>query len=646
MAESTDPNVEHIEGNHATATQAAPPRSRKRELLIRSIIVMVLVAPLLVTAAFMWSLWDPSHYLHNVKMAVVNEDAGTQKDGKDVNFGQDVAQGLVDTEYMNFTEMSAEDANQGLRNGEYMVVLSIPKDFSKQITTVIDDKPVQPTVVISYDDQYGTNTPLLTSGLIPNIQKGIATGIAESYSQEILGGMNKLGAGLKQAADGAKQLDDGASQLKAGTEKGVDGAKQLKDGTSQLASGSAQLDSGMSQLVDGTGQLGDGAAQIDAGVGELTGKVIPLLQQASQVVDTIKPIADNLDAIGMHAEAQQIRDRIAVLDTSNPQALANQLAKLKDGTAQMSYNLNDPSAPYLSGVLQLKDGSTQLASGAARLDEGMGQMLDGTYQLNDGVGQLKDGTSQLNTGLSEGAKQAPEIKNIPASSHQIAVPVSYEEDYRHAVQELTDEHDPTSKVLSGGVTMILILVFGYLMMALVSMLAPHILGARKHTSAVGAVLAGFAVVGIVNAVLLALLTAAGMAAGFEMLHAGAYALALVLIAAHGTSIFQFLRVAFGKLAGGALALGFFAYGVFTFGGVWPIDLTPAPMRALHDIHPMTYAKNVFVRTVDGNFDSTYSIGVAVLIITTLIFLGLSIIARKRQIQKVANAQHTAELLHT
>ncbi len=623
-----------------------PSPSRKRALLIRSIIVTVLVAPLLVTAAFMWSLWDPSHYLQNVRMAVVNEDAGTQKDGQKVNFGDDVLEGLLNTSYMNFTELPATEANDGLRDGDFMVVLSIPKDFSQEVASVIDEHPKQPEVVISFNDQYGTNTPLLTSGLVPGIQKGIAKGIAEGYSSEILGGMNRLGEGLKKAADGAQQLDDGAAQLKAGTEKGVDGATQLKDGSAQLSDGASRLDQGMGQLLDGTSQLGDGAAQIDAGVGQLTDKVIPLLKQAGTTVEMLKPLADQLETLGLQAQAQEIRDRIAVLDTSNPDALANQLAKLKDGTAQMSYNLNDPSAPYLQGALQLKDGSSQLAAGAARLDNGMGQLLDGTHQLDAGVAKLKDGTSQLDAGLSEGAQQAPEIKDIEASSHQIAVPVAYEEDYRHAVQELIDEHDPTSKVLSGGVTMILILVFGYLLMALVSMLAPHILGTRKHASTLVAVLAGFAVVGAGNTALLWLLTGAGMAAGFHIAHLGAYFLAMVLIAAHGTSIFQFLRLAFGRLAGGALALGFFAYGVFAFGGVWPIQLTPAPMRAMHSLHPMTYAKDVFVRTVDGNFDGTYYTGVVVLVVSTIVFIGLSVFARNYKLNKAEEHTHTPELQHT
>ncbi|QNQ90778.1 hypothetical protein GP475_09080 [Corynebacterium poyangense] len=614
---------------------AAPAPRNPRRIFFRVVLILVLVAPLLVAAAFMWSLWDPSHYLKDVKLAVVNEDTGADQDGKHVNFGDDVVNGLMNTDYLNFEQVSAEEADTGLRDEDYMVVLSIPRNFSQEVATVVDPQPHQAEVVISYNDHYGTNTPLLTSGLVPGIEQGVQKGISEGYAAKILGGINQLGAGLNKAAGGAKQLDDGMTQLKDGTSKAVDGTAQLKDGTEQMRDGSARLDDGMSQLVSGTGQLGEGSAKIDDGVGQLTGKLIPLLQQAGGVAAQLRPVVDSLERAGLHEQAENIRQQISVLDSGNPEAMVNKLQQLKDGTALMRYNLNDPSAPYLSGVLQLKDGTAQLRDGAVRLDDGMGQMKDGAHQLDDGARRLKEGTSLLNSGLADGAAKAPQIRNIESSSQQIAVPVNYSEDYRHPVQTLSDVHNPTSKVLSQGVTLILILVFGYLAMALVSMLAPHILGIYRHKGAAKPVLAGFALVGLVNLIIMGLLTWTGMSLDFHPSRPWAYALAIFMIATNGTACFQMLRVVFGQLVGAAFSLGFFAYGVFCFGGVWPSQLTPGPLRALHAFHPMSYARDAYIRAVDANIDSVYYRGIIVLGMFTLCFLGISIYARSIQLARLA-----------
>ncbi|WP_151528709.1 MULTISPECIES: YhgE/Pip family protein [Corynebacterium] len=616
-----------------------PLYGRKRRVAIRSGIVLVLVAPLLVAAAWMWSMWDPSHFLDEVQIALVNEDEGTIQDGQQVNFGDDIEKGLVETSYLNVDSISAEAASTGMKESVYVATISIPRDFSHRVATVIDDQPHQAEVVISYNDHYGTNTPLLTAGLIPGIQAGIQAGITEGYSSEILAGMNQLGDGLHEAANGAVQLDDGAAMLKDGMEQGIDGAHQLKDGTTQVRDGAAQLDDGLAQLLDGTGQLGDGAAQIDAGVGQLTDKLIPLARQAGAAAEQLRPMISVLHTVQLHKEAATLEEIVAGLDTNNPEGLANQLQLLKNGTAEMSYNLNNPQAPYLSGVLQLKDGTGQLRSGSVELDDGMGQMLDGTYQLDDGVRQLKDGTGQLRTGLVVGAAQAPTISNIAASSQQMAVPVVYSQDYRNPVQELQDLNDPTSKQLSGGVTFILILVFGILIMVLVSMLAPHILGRHSERRPLWQVLSGFGLVAAANTALLFLLTWLGTLLGFSVQHRAAFALGLVILAVNGTASFQLLRIAFGRLIGGTLALGFFAYGVFSFGGVWPIQLTPKPLRLLHDIHPMTYARNLFIGGVEGDTGAMYLSAAFLLLTMTVLCLIISVlILRYRQCPAVMEVE--------
>lgn len=594
----------------ALITKEAPNKEApktKRRVIFNVAVVLLFVAPVLFATAWMWSLWDPSHYLSDVKLAVVNDDGGTtDKDtGKQVNYGNDVVKGLLDTDYLNVTKTTDHEANTGLRDGEYMVVIQIPKDFSANVASVIDKHPKQAQVLIGYNDHYGTNTPLLTSGLVPGIQAGIAKGISTGYGKKILDGMNQLGGGLKQASDGAKQLDDGAGQLRDGVRQGVDGAKQLDDG--------------MGQLLDGTHQLGDGSAQIDDGVGQLTGKLIPLLRQVGASAENLRPLIGALEQAGMHDKAAELQQTLAQLDNNNPQALANQLQKLKDGTAEMRYNLTNPSAPYLSGVLKLKDGTRQLR--------------EGTNLLYDGTGKLKDGTSQLSTGLADGAKKAPHISDIPASSNQIAVPVSYDQNYLYPVQTQKDLNDPTSKVLSAGVTLILVLVFGYLVMALASMLTPVIFGLRKRHGAVRQVLSGFLLLAVVNAVLLLLITLISKAVGFHVEHGMGYTVTLAMMALNGAAVYQCFRVAFRRLAGGIVSLAFFAWGVLCFGGVWPIQLTPHPLRLFNRLHPMSYAHDSFVRAVEANLDKQYYSGLIALIVFTVIFLALSIVIRSVQIKK-------------
>lgn len=104
---------------------------RPRSTLSRVLIVFLLVAPVILAATMMWAMWDPSKYMRQIDLAVVNEDAGVEKQGKYVNYGDQVVEGLLETDYLNFSEMNAQEANDGLLKGKYLMVVTIPKDFSE-----------------------------------------------------------------------------------------------------------------------------------------------------------------------------------------------------------------------------------------------------------------------------------------------------------------------------------------------------------------------------------------------------------------------------------------------------------------------------------------------------------------------------------
>lgn len=655
---------------------------RPASVLARILVVLALVVPLLMSATFMWAMWDPSKTLPNVPLAIVNEDKGAERDGEFQTVGNQVVQGLLDTDYLDFHEVSADEAQTGLTKGDYLFVVTIPEDFSARTVSLISDNPRQSEIRVDYNDYTGTNGTVLTAALIPELQARISDTISETYATETLTGMNKLGDGIRRAADGSAKIDDGLGRLQEGTgrakdgatklddgatqlDNGVtrlgsgvselsDGATQLNDGATRLESGAHELNNGLYTLKDGTAQLGDGASQIDAGVQELTGMLIPLLEQVQGVVGQVRPVVDVLNTVGMTAQAEQLNGAISKLDPANPTNMVAQLNRLRAGTQELSYNLNSPDAPYLSGVNKLVAGSDQLAAGTTelhggterlvegtgrlssgavelkdgttRLKDGTGQLVDGSNQLSDGVGQLKDGSSELNEKLTEGAQTAPVVSHLPESAHQMAVPIVFEEANMHPAQGLIDEANPTEKKIESGFSLVVMLIFGYLVMAVLAALLPHVVGRRSQSrTSAGPVLRAFGLIFLINLGVMAIFTAISVLTGWRPHNWAPMAVVIALIAANGAALFQFFRVLFGRLVGGLFSVGFFALGLFVFGGVWPLATIPGPLQFFHDLHPMSYARNAFVRATDGMYDHTFWIGLAVLAVTSIIALIASIV---------------------
>ena len=623
-------------------------------------------------------MWDPSKYMRNIDLAVVNEDVGVDKQGTFTNYGDQVVEGLLETDYLNFAEVDQTQGEEGLLKGQYLMVVTIPKNFSEQAVTIISDSPVKPEIHFATNDYYGTNGSVISASLIPQVQTSVENAISKKYADQVIEGLGKLSEGLNTAAEGAGRLDEGvgalqdgggravegiarldsgASELNTGTGQLVDGTTRLKEGVGKLSAGATQLDDGATQLADGsdrllagTGRLADGAGQIDGGVNQLTGMLIPVLKQAQAVAPALLQLVDVLRNLGMTEQSEQLYSLVSKLDPAASGNMVAQLEKLSAGTGELYYNLSDPNSEYLGGMQTLNDGTHRLATGtkdlrsgvgelstgaaqlhdgATRLHEGTGTLKDGTSQLSaggadlkDGMDQLKSGSNELATKLADGAAKAPTVPQPDASAQNMAVPINFTESNVHPVQTVVNPLDPTRKDITGGVSMLLVLVFGFLVMLLLAMTLPYYLGRRNGTAAspVRGILAAFAVVSGLNFLVLAFMAIMSATLGWRPESWPMIALVIAAIAAVGAATYQFFLVTFGRKIGAVFSVGAFALGVMVFGGVWPVAAIPRPLSMLHPFHPMTYAKNAFTRATDGIHDGTFVAGIAVLLIVTVLAL--------------------------
>lgn len=651
---------------------------RPRSTLSRVLIVFLLVAPIVVAGTMMWAMWDPSKYMRNIDLAVVNEDVGVEKQGKYTNYGDQVVEGLMETEYLNFAEVSKGDGDEGLLKGKYLMVVTIPKNFSEQAVTIISEKPVKPEIHFATNDYYGTNGSVISSSLIPQVQTSVENAISKKYADQVIEGLNKLSDGLGTAAQGAGRLDEGAGKLQDGGARAVegiakldsgatelnngtgqllDGTTRLNDGVGRLSAGAAQLDNGAAQLADGsdkllagTERLADGAGQIDGGVNQLTGMLIPILKQAQAVVPALLQLVDVLRNLNMTEQAEQLYSLVSKLDPATSGNMVAQLEKLSAGTGQLYYNLSDPNSEYLGGMTALNDGAHRLAGGTQELRNGVGELSSGAVQLHDGAsrlhegtGTLKDGTSQLTSGgtelkagmdqlkegsnelatkLADGAAKAPSISQPDTSAQNMAVPINFTSSNVHPVQTVVNPIDPTHKNITGGASMLFVLVFGFLVMLLLAMTLPYYLGRRSGaaSSPVRGVLAAFGVVAGLNFLVLGFMAFMSATVGWSPASWPMMILVIAAIAAVGAATYQFFLVTFGRKIGAIFSVGAFALGIMVFGGVWPVAAIPRPLSLLHPFHPMSYAKNAFTRATDGIHDGTFWAGIAVLFIVTALAL--------------------------
>lgn len=251
-------------------------KSLWKNKLLMVVVVAIILIPSIYAGLFLSSMWDPYGDLEYLPVAVVNKDEPVEYNGKELAVGESLAENLEDNDSMAFNLVDEDVAMKGLKNGTYYMVITIPENFSKNATTVMDDDPEQ--MKLEYTTNPGKNyiSMKLSESAMKTIQSNITEEVTRTYAENVFDSLTDVEDGFNDAVDGTQEMLDGEDQLTDGndliTENLLvlaDGAKTLRDGTKTLSNGANTLNNSMGQLTSGAGELASGVSQYTGGVGQL-----------------------------------------------------------------------------------------------------------------------------------------------------------------------------------------------------------------------------------------------------------------------------------------------------------------------------------------------------------------------------------------
>ena len=115
-------------------------RLLKNPLMLLIVVVIALI-PSIYAGLFLASMWDPYGELEKLPVAVVNLDQTVEYNGKMLTIGEDLVDNLLEDGSLDFHVTDSETASKGLEDGTYYMIVTIPEDFSKCASTVMDENP-------------------------------------------------------------------------------------------------------------------------------------------------------------------------------------------------------------------------------------------------------------------------------------------------------------------------------------------------------------------------------------------------------------------------------------------------------------------------------------------------------------------------
>lgn len=363
------------------------------------IIVMIGIAliPALYNIIFLSSMWDPYGKLSELPVAVVNKDQPATYNGESMNIGEDMVSNLKDNDSLDFHFVTEAEGVEGLENGAYYMVVTLPSDLSQKAASILTNHPEQMNIDYQTSSGHSFIASKMSDSAMTQLKQTVAKNVTETYTKALFEKMGNLKEGMEQASQGSQTLADGSNLLK-------DGSQQLATNLQTLAQSSVTFSNGAEQFTNGLATYTDAVKKIDAGVTTFHNGLLTYTGAVSQLDDGLNQLSSKTPELV--SGIQQLNDGV--------QAYAGGVVKLDSGLNQLSSGVQ----AYTSGVDSLSSGATQLAGQSETLRNGVRQLNQGIQQLSSQLevsAQKSSQISQLAAGLDQ-LNQAIQATNVNEST--------------------------------------------------------------------------------------------------------------------------------------------------------------------------------------------------------------------------------------
>jgi putative membrane protein len=421
-------------------------RARSRRPITWLTLIGVLLLPAIIGGILVTALQNPTDRLESMTAAVVNLDKPITIDGQYTPLGRQLAAGLVEgsdeiDSNLTWVISNEKDAAEGLGDGTYQAVVTIPKSFSADATSAGsalkdgDGTAKQAKITVTTPPDGRVADDLITNQIASVATSTMGTMLSEATVGNVLVGFTTIGDQIGDAADGASKLADGARSAADGAAALPGGASKLAEGADGIAGGASTLAGGLNTIASKAREAGSGATQLGQGLnsgaaalerdGLVPDQLLEAASGAKQATAGVKQAADGtkLATAGVQQGVDGLAKQLSAINAQCDPAVTPELcADLKTAVATAN-GLVEPSAQAAGAAATAAQYADPAAQAAAGTSDGLAQFDkaapaelakqfrtagSAAVQLGGGLGQLADGVSQSASGasaLSSGAAQ-------------------------------------------------------------------------------------------------------------------------------------------------------------------------------------------------------------------------------------------------
>lgn len=402
------------------------------------VVLALIVLPSLYTWFNVVGFWNPYGNTGNLRVCVVNEDAGSSSDLTGaINLGDMVVEQLHDNDQLGWDFVDYDTAMEAVKSGHAYAAFVLPRDFSADLLTLLSGDFQQPQLEYYVNEKMNPVSPKITdtgantldttinSTFVATVAKtvtdalgeevGVAQGKIDDAHTNALAGVDKAQQSISGARDSVQGLRDAADQSQT---KVADAASLLSDADEVLGDLSGQmlivqslmgttqtdvskLTSGLMGAMDsGSIFLSQSAARVNTAIGgaagsvtEAQGRVDGAIAQGNAMVSASQAVVAQMEAL------------VAQMDDNDPNkaSLEKTIERLKQSNTNASRSLSELSGMsadmgrVAESVSSASDSvNTAVQTTISNADSYRGTLSSDTFPaINAGVGNLNVAVGNL-----------------------------------------------------------------------------------------------------------------------------------------------------------------------------------------------------------------------------------------------------------
>lgn len=417
-------------------------------------VLIVVIALSILPSLYAWinikASWDPysESATSRIKVDVVNLDTGTDLNGKKINVGEKVIEGLRENTLLGWQFVTLEEGEKDLNSGDVYAEIIINEGFSEDIKSLITSDIQEAHITYRINEKLNAIAPKITSkgatgvqdtvseqviSTVSEITLSMASELGYKIQEEILPQIEKSGVILHKVNDKFETIEEIVSRSDASIndilsfigdiqgymtqiESFLQSSQALTSSLSDFAGASRTAFEGVApSLKEDIGLLRDIGQRLNSYAQAIEGVFDSSYEKAPEVVESLVARTEELKT--MTSSVKGVLERLNKI--SGNQALASaieQLTTVENQLGQINTKLQEiktsmeTGKPDLTLIKSIKDLSASISATASGIyDRFDTEIAPAIVGIMDKAGTTADSAATI---LKDASGKLPEVSYI------------------------------------------------------------------------------------------------------------------------------------------------------------------------------------------------------------------------------------------